>query len=98
MSGPNAPESAAPLRREFGLLQATALNMTNMVGIGPFITLPLLMTARCALLPERAEGRRMEVGRQAVTQLLTRFPHSPYRNAALGLQGRYALGRNAEPM
>ena len=28
----------------FGLLQATALNMTNMIGIGPFITIPLLMT------------------------------------------------------
>jgi amino acid transporter len=33
------------LRRAFGLLPAAALNMTNMVGIGPFITLPLLMTA-----------------------------------------------------
>ena len=31
--------------RRFGLLQATALNMTNMIGIGPFITIPLLMTA-----------------------------------------------------
>jgi amino acid transporter len=29
----------------FGLLSATALNMTNMVGVGPFITIPLLMTA-----------------------------------------------------
>ena len=29
----------------FGLLQATALNMSNMIGIGPFITIPLLMTA-----------------------------------------------------
>src|SRR3989441_5701117 len=35
----------APLLRRFGLLQATALNMTNMVGIGPFITIPLLMSA-----------------------------------------------------
>src|SRR5215218_7536222 len=33
------------LPRRFGLLQATALNMSNMVGIGPFITIPLLMTA-----------------------------------------------------
>ncbi len=33
------------LERRFGLLQATALNMSNMVGIGPFITIPLLMTA-----------------------------------------------------
>lgn len=33
------------LRRRFGLLQSTALNMTNMIGIGPFITIPLLMSA-----------------------------------------------------
>ena len=33
------------LPRRFGLLQATALNMTNMLGVGPFITIPLLMTA-----------------------------------------------------
>ena len=33
------------LERRFGLLQATALNMSNMIGIGPFITIPLLMTA-----------------------------------------------------
>src|SRR5262245_2350989 len=33
------------LLRRFGLLQATALNMTNMVGIGPFITIPALMSA-----------------------------------------------------
>jgi amino acid transporter len=33
------------LSRRFGLLQATALNMSNMIGIGPFITIPILMTA-----------------------------------------------------
>src|SRR5437763_2972615 len=33
------------LLRRFGLLQATALNMTNMIGIGPFITIPALMSA-----------------------------------------------------
>ncbi|HEV2669950.1 MAG TPA: amino acid permease [Gemmatimonadales bacterium] len=33
------------MTRRFGLLHATALNMTNMMGIGPFITIPLLMTA-----------------------------------------------------
>ena len=33
------------LTRRFGLLQATALNMINMIGIGPFITIPMLMTA-----------------------------------------------------
>lgn len=31
--------------RRFGLLHATALNMINMIGIGPFITIPLLMSA-----------------------------------------------------
>src|SRR5437016_6690480 len=31
--------------RRFGLIHATALNMTNMIGIGPFITIPLLMFA-----------------------------------------------------
>ena len=33
------------VRRRFGLLPATALNMTNMIGAGPFITIPLLMSA-----------------------------------------------------
>ena len=36
---------STPLPRRFGLLQATALNMINMIGIGPFITIPLLMSA-----------------------------------------------------
>ena len=35
----------APLLRRFGLVQATALNMSNMIGVGPFITIPLLMSA-----------------------------------------------------
>jgi amino acid transporter len=33
------------LLRRFGLVPATALNMTNMIGVGPFITIPLLMSA-----------------------------------------------------
>ena len=33
------------LHRRFGAVHATALNMTNMIGIGPFITIPLLMSA-----------------------------------------------------
>ena len=39
------PSSAATasLRRHLGLVQATALNMIDMVGIGPFVTLPLVM-------------------------------------------------------
>ncbi len=39
MSGPHA------LTRRFGTVHATALNMINMMGIGPFITIPLLMSA-----------------------------------------------------
>src|SRR5215212_9075559 len=38
-------ESKPHLTRGFGLLQATALNMSNMVGVGPFITIPLLMAS-----------------------------------------------------
>src|SRR5215475_11841518 len=38
-------EQPSHLLRRFGLLQATALNMSNMIGIGPFITIPLLMSA-----------------------------------------------------
>ena len=52
MTAPNAPagDTALPpertqLHRRFGLLPATALNMTNMIGVGPFITIPLLMSA-----------------------------------------------------
>lgn len=33
------------LERRFGLLQASALNMSNMVGIGPFLTIPILMSS-----------------------------------------------------
>ena len=40
-----APPDQPHLTRRFGLLPATALNMTNMIGVGPFITIPLLMTA-----------------------------------------------------
>src|ERR1051326_8535067 len=43
---PKAGDDHTPnLLRRFGLLQATALNMSNMIGIGPFITIPLLMSA-----------------------------------------------------
>src|SRR5512145_3109391 len=44
---PVAPAEPVPhphLHRRFGLLQATALNMSNMIGIGPFITIPILLT------------------------------------------------------
>ncbi len=42
--GHTAPDQPR-LTRRFGLLSATALNMTNMMGAGPFITIPLLMSA-----------------------------------------------------
>ena len=35
--------SQLTLQRRLGLVQATALNMIDMVGIGPFVTLPLVM-------------------------------------------------------
>ena len=43
---PGEAASTGPqgLSRRFGLVHATALNMINMMGIGPFITIPLLMT------------------------------------------------------
>ena len=42
---PSQPAEHTHLLRRFGLLEATALNMTNMIGIGPFITIPLLLSA-----------------------------------------------------
>ncbi|MDQ2665781.1 MAG: amino acid permease [Gemmatimonadota bacterium] len=45
MTAPTLPPNEKQLERRFGLLSATALNMTNMIGVGPFITIPLLMTA-----------------------------------------------------
>jgi APA family basic amino acid/polyamine antiporter len=38
-----ASQSSPHLTRSFGLLDATALNMSNMVGVGPFISIPLLL-------------------------------------------------------
>ena len=34
-----------PLIRGMGLLSATAANMLEMIGIGPFITIPLIIAA-----------------------------------------------------
>jgi len=42
---PPPPPEQQQLTRRFTLLPATALNMTNMMGAGPFITIPLLMSA-----------------------------------------------------
>ena len=35
----------AHLQRGFSLLHATALNISNVVGVGPFITIPLVISA-----------------------------------------------------
>src|SRR6266436_2956442 len=43
MSKPSPAGELPHLQRRLGLLQATALNMSNMVGVGPFITIPVLM-------------------------------------------------------
>jgi amino acid transporter len=46
MQSTSSPQLSEPrLERRLGLLQATALNMINMIGIGPFITIPILMSA-----------------------------------------------------
>lgn len=43
---PQTERKTAPeLQRRFGLLHATALNMSTMIGVGPFITIPALMAA-----------------------------------------------------
>jgi amino acid transporter len=39
------PVSETPLPRTLGPWQATALNVTNMVGIGPFVTIPAFLAA-----------------------------------------------------
>ena len=42
----NPDQSGQPrLRRHLGILNATSINMSNMVGIGPFITIPLILGA-----------------------------------------------------
>jgi amino acid transporter len=45
MTSQTSTGGAPHLQRRIGLLQATALNMSNMVGVGPFITIPVLMGA-----------------------------------------------------
>ena len=37
--------AGTPLVRGIGLGSATALNMIDMIGVGPFITIPLIVTA-----------------------------------------------------
>src|SRR5262245_18525854 len=47
MSAPlhSPPRTPVELPRGLGLWQAVALNVTNMIGIGPFITIPAFIAA-----------------------------------------------------
>src|SRR5262245_38991232 len=42
---PSSPATPPELHRGLGVVQATALNIANMVGIGPFITIPMFLAA-----------------------------------------------------
>jgi amino acid transporter len=42
---PTPADVESPLPRSLGVWQATALNVTNMVGIGPFVTIPAFLAA-----------------------------------------------------
>src|SRR5271170_6457588 len=44
-SSSQSDAAASPLIRGVGLGSATALNMIDMIGVGPFITLPLIVGA-----------------------------------------------------
>ena len=44
-STPNPPPDRPQLIRGLGLSGATALNMIDMIGVGPFITIPLILSA-----------------------------------------------------
>src|SRR5438034_11820622 len=44
-SADKATGSGTPLVRGIGLGSVTALNMIDMIGVGPFITIPLIVTA-----------------------------------------------------
>src|SRR5579885_2163831 len=41
--GPRTDQSSPQLRRKLGILNATSINMSNMIGIGPFITVPPIL-------------------------------------------------------
>ena len=45
MNAPTIAESSAGLKRGMGFFPALTSNMLNMVGVGPFITIPLILSA-----------------------------------------------------
>src|SRR5947209_5359717 len=67
----NGPSAGEPphLQRRLGLLQATALNMSNMVGVGPFITIPALMGAVNGQLDRRLQIITVGLGVAAIALL-----------------------------
>ncbi len=42
-SAAGTPASQPKLQQKLGILNATSINMSNMIGIGPFITVPLIL-------------------------------------------------------
>jgi len=44
-SAPTEPSPPPRLHRKLGILNATSINMSNMIGTGPFITVPILLGA-----------------------------------------------------
>src|SRR5262245_48773351 len=67
------------LERHFGLLQATALNVSMIVGAGVFITVPLMLRnlpGPWALLGWMAAGLLMIVDGLVWSELATSFPGS----------------------
>jgi basic amino acid/polyamine antiporter, APA family len=45
MTAPEQINNQPRLARDIGLVEATALNMIDMIGVGPFITIPLIVSA-----------------------------------------------------
>src|SRR2546423_15690384 len=41
----NSSSQSPQLAREIGLREATALNMIDMIGVGPFVTIPVIVSA-----------------------------------------------------
>lgn len=91
-----APEAVVPeLQRHFGLLQATALNVTLIVGAGVFITIPLMLGALpgpYALLGWLGAGLLMLIDGLIWSELAGMFPSSGgsyrYLLEAYGKYGR----------
>ena len=71
MHGTPPPVENRHLHRSLGLLQATAMNMSNMIGVGPFLTIPLILgrdgrtAGHAGMDPRRPAGsvRRHGLGR-----------------------------------